>query len=69
MTVSKAARAAVLITGAIAVPGAWAHPGHAHSAEPLARLVHSVTEWGPLLVVAVVAGAAAYRLWKSHRDD
>ncbi|MGD2074564.1 MAG: hypothetical protein PVI91_09635 [Gammaproteobacteria bacterium] len=67
MTVWKAAGLAALIPGITFMPQAWAHPGHPHSPEPLARLAHSVTEWGPLLVVLVVVVVAGYSLWKSNR--
>jgi hypothetical protein len=62
------ARLTALVSGLGSLSGAHAHPGHVHSSEPLARLVHSITEWGPLLVVLVVMVAAGYRLWRSDRD-
>ena len=47
---------ATLAAGTAVLPAAWAHPGHEHSTGWLAQLLHSVTNWGPLLVVLVIAG-------------
>ena len=58
----------VLGSGVACVPGAWAHPGHEHTPDLLAYLVHSITGWGPPLIVLVMAAATGYRLWKSHRQ-
>lgn len=66
MRYSTAHKLTALVSGAAWVPGAWAHPGHEHSPGLLAYLVHSVTGWGPLLIVLVVAAAAGYRWWKSQ---
>ncbi len=57
---------ATLAVGPAVGPAAWAHPGHEHSAGWLAQLLHSVTNWGPLLVVLVIAVAGSYWLWKSR---
>ena len=57
---------AMLTAGTAILPAAWAHPGHEHSAGWLAQLLHSVTNWGPLLVVLVIAVAGSYWLWKSR---
>ena len=57
---------ATLAAGTAVLPAAWAHPGHEHSAGWLAQLLHSVTNWGPLLVVLVIAVAGSYWLWKSR---
>ena len=65
MTASKLLRLATLASTVAVLPAAWGHPGHEHSPGWLAQLVHSVTSWGPLLVVLVIAIAAGYRLWKS----
>jgi hypothetical protein len=67
MTARKIIRLATLASAAALLPGgAWAHPGHEHSPGWVAQLVHSITNWGPLLVVLVIAVAAGYRLWKSR---
>ena len=57
---------AMLAAGTAILPAAWAHPGHEHSAGWLAQLLHSVTNWGPLLVVLVIAVAGGYWVWKSR---
>jgi len=69
MTARRLFRLALTVSALAALPAAgWAHAGHEHSPGWLAQLLHSVTSWGPLLVVLVVAAAAGYRLWKSHRE-
>jgi len=67
MTGAKLLKLRTLASAATALPAAtWAHPGHEHSPGWLAQLVHSVTDWGPLLVLLVIAVAGSYWLWKSR---
>ena len=69
MTARRLFKLALTVSALAALPAtSWAHPGHEHSPGWLAHLLHSVTSWGPLLVVLVVAVAAGYRLWMSNRD-
>lgn len=69
MTACRLVTLGLTVSALAALPGAgWGHPGHEHSPGWLAQLLHSVTSWGPLLVVLVVAVAAGYRLWLSRRD-
>ena len=63
---AKPIKLATLAAGTALLPPAWAHPGHEHSAGWLAQLLHSVTNWGPLLVVLVIAVAGSYWVWKSR---
>jgi hypothetical protein len=60
-------RLSALIGGLGSFQAAWGHPGHEHSTGWLAQLLHTVTNWGPMLPVLVVAVAAGYTLWKSNR--
>ena len=69
MTARRLFTPALTVSTLAALPAAgWAHPGHEHSPGWLAHLLHSVTSWGPLLVVLVVAVAVGYRLWNSKRE-
>ena len=65
---AKSLKLAALAVGTAVVPAAWAHPGHEHSSGWLAQLLHSVTNWGPMLVVLVIAVAGSYWLWKSRNS-
>lgn len=67
MTSLKRLTLTTLASAATALPGAtWAHPGHEHSPGWLAQLVHSVTNWGPVPVLLIIAVAGSYWLWKSR---
>jgi hypothetical protein len=67
MTGARLLKLGTLASAATALPAAtWAHPGHEHSTGWLAQLLHSVTNWGPLLVVLAIAAAGSYWLWKSR---
>jgi len=66
MTGARLLKLGTLTSLTAATPAAWAHPGHEHSTGWLAQLLHSVTNWGPLLVVLVIAATGSYWLWKSR---
>jgi hypothetical protein len=58
--------AALVLATALLPAGARAHPGHEHSGDALAYLVHSVTAWGPLLIVLVLGAVVGLR-WRNTR--
>jgi len=69
MRTSIYARLTALLTGVAPVTAALAHPGHQHNSGLIERVQHALaTEWGPVLLLAVI-GIGALTLWKKWLGD